>query len=95
MRSYELTLIIDPDIAEEDVPAAMEKLTTLIAKNGGSIIDIDRWGRRKLSYPIKHHGEGNYVLIKLEFEPAKASDLEASLNLTEECLRHLLVRLDD
>ncbi len=94
MRSYELTVIIDPTIAEEDVPETMEKLTGLIAKNGGEISETNHWGRRKLSYPIEHHGEGNYVMMKVGMEPEKTSGLEASLNITEEYLRHLLLRVD-
>ena len=94
MRSYELTVILDPDIAEEDVPQAMDKLTALIAKSGGDITETDHWGRRKLSYPIGRHGEGNYVLMKLGLEPERTTDLESSLNLAEEYLRHLLLRVE-
>lgn len=95
MRNYELTVIIDPNIAEEDVPQAMEKLTALVTKSGGSINETNQWGRRKLSYPIEHRGEGNYVMMKLELEPGMVSEFEGSLNLAEEYLRHLLVRLGD
>jgi len=95
LRNYELTVIIDPDIAEEDVPQTMEKLTALVAKSGGGVNEINHWGRRKLAYPIGHRGEGNYVMMKVEFEPAKIAKFESSLNLAEEYLRHLLVRLGD
>jgi len=95
LRNYELTVIIDPDIAEEDVPQAMKKLTALVAKSGGSINETNHWGRRKLAYPVEHRGEGNYVMMKLEFEPAKIAEFESNLNLAEEYLRHLLVRLGD
>jgi small subunit ribosomal protein S6 len=95
LRNYELTVILDPDIAEEDVPHAMEKLASLVAKSGGSINETNHWGRRKLSYPIEHRGEGNYVMMKLEFEPAKIAEFENNLKLAEEYLRHLLVRLDN
>lgn len=95
MRTYELTVILDPDIAEEDVPQAMDKLTAIIAKNGGDIAETNHWGRRKLSYPIGRHGEGNYVMMKVGLEPEKTTELEAGLNLAEEYLRHLLLRADD
>ena len=95
MRNYELTVIVDPDIAEEDVPQAIEKLTALIVKNDGNILETDHWGRRKLAYPIERHGEGNYVMMKLDLEPDKAKELEASLNLSEDYLRHLLIRIGD
>ena len=95
MRKYELTVIIDPNIAEEDVPQAMEKLTALISKNGGAVDETNHWGRRKLTYPIEHRGEGNYVIMKLQFEPAKIAKFEGSLNLAEEYLRHLMIKLGD
>ena len=95
MRNYELTVIIDPEIAEEDVPQAMDKLNALIAKNGGDITETNHWGRRKLSYPIGRHGEGNYVMMKVDFEPERTSELETSLNIAEEYLRHLLLRVDE
>ena len=95
MNSYELTVIMDPDIAEENVPQAMEKLTELVNKSGGVIAQTDHWGRRKLAYPIKHHGEGNYVILKLGVDPSKAAELEANLNISETFLRHLLIRLDN
>ena len=95
MRNYELTIILNPDIAEEDVPQTMEKLSALIAKNGGEITDTEQWGRRKLSYPIKHHAEGNYVMMKLGLEPEKTTQFENDLNLVEDYLRHLLLRTDN
>ncbi len=95
MRNYELTIILNPDIAEEDVPQTMEKLSALIAKNGGEITDTEQWGRRKLSYPIRHHAEGNYVMMKLGLEPEKTIQLESDLNLVEDYLRHLLLRTDN
>ena len=95
MREYELTVIIDPNIAEEDVPQAIEKLNALIAKSDGTVTETDHWGRRKLAYQIDHRGEGNYVHFKVELEPEKTTELENSLNLPEEYLRHLLVRIDN
>lgn len=95
LNSYELTVIIDPDIAEENVPQAMDKLTELVGKSSGTITQTDHWGRRKLAYPIAHHAEGNYVLLKLELAPSKAAELETNLNITEAFLRHLLIKLDE
>jgi small subunit ribosomal protein S6 len=90
-----MTVIIDPSIAEENVPQAMEKLTELVTKSSGVISQTDTWGRRKLAYPIGHHSEGNYVILKLQLDPAKAVELESNLRITEAFLRHLLIRLDD
>ena len=95
MNNYELTVIIDPDIAEEDVPNAIEGISDLVKKNGGEVSETNQWGRRKLAYPIGRHREGNYVISKLTLDPSKAAELEANLNLSENYLRHLLIRLAD
>ena len=95
MNSYELTVIMDPDIAEENVPQAMESLTGLVKKSGGEVAKADHWGRRKLAYPIDHHAEGNYVLLTVALDPSKTAELETNLNISETFLRHLLIRLDD
>ncbi len=61
---------------------------------GGTIANTERWGKRKLAYPIKHSLEGNYVLIKCKLKPASSRELEANLGISEEVLRHLLVKLE-
>ncbi|MFO8100998.1 MAG: 30S ribosomal protein S6 [Dehalococcoidia bacterium] len=95
MRNYELTTILDPTIAEEDIPQAIEKLGDLINKNGGEIIETNHWGRRRLSYPIGKHAEGNYVMMRLGLDPEKTAELETDLNIATQYLRHLLLRIGD
>ena len=95
MRGYELVLIIDPEILEEDVPSAIEKVSQFIAGRGGEVADVNRWGRRKLAYPIQRHMEGNYVVTQFRLDPDQIAGLEASLGLAEEVIRHLVVRTDE
>ncbi len=92
MDAYELVVIISPEITEEEMPDTVSKVSGLINKTGGNVIEISQWGRRKLAYPIKRCTEGNYMLAHLELDPATAKDLEANLRLTGEVLRHLLIR---
>jgi len=94
LNSYELTVIMDPDIAEEEVPQAIEKINELVNKSGGEVSETNHWGRRRLAYPIGRHGEGNYILLNMAIDPAKVVELEANLNIAETFLRHLIVRLD-
>ena len=94
MERYELAVIISPDVTEESMPGVLDKMTRFISQMGGAIIKVDRWGRRKLSYPIKHYREGEYVITQIELEPDKTGELKASLRLSDEFLRHLLVRLN-
>lgn len=73
----------------------LEKMNQFITDRGGSITEVNQWGRRKLAYPIENFMEGNYVLTQFKMEPKQTAELEANLRLTEEILRHLLVRLND
>lgn len=95
MRDYELVVILSPELAEEDIPAAIDRLSQLIVDRGGEVKDVDRWGRRKLAYPIKKFIEGNYLVTQVRLDPNRTSDVEAGLRISEEVLRHLLVRVGD
>jgi small subunit ribosomal protein S6 len=95
LREYELVVVMSPDIQEEDVPAAIERVTNAVTARGGEVADVQPWGRRKLAYPINRHGEGNYVLTTIRLDPARARELESAFFISEEILRHLLVRKDE
>lgn len=95
MREYELVVILTPELAEEDVPAAIDRLSASVSSRGGEVVEVNPWGRRKLAYPIRKHLEGNYVLTKIKLDPGRTVELEAGLHMSEEVLRHLLVRLGD
>lgn len=94
LRNYELVAVISPELADDGVDGIIDNLSRLVSQNGGTVDDVERWGKRKLAYPIKHFLEGNYVLFRCRFKPALGKELEASLRISEEVLRHLLVRLD-
>jgi small subunit ribosomal protein S6 len=94
LRDYELTLIINPDFSEEQFEATLDNMSRFITERGGTVSDIDRWGKRRLAYPIKHYIEGNYVLAKIQIEPGVGKELEANLQISGDILRHLLVKLD-
>jgi small subunit ribosomal protein S6 len=95
MPSYELVLIISPEVVDEEMPDFITKLSELVNKVGGSVDEVNQWGRRKLAYPIKRSMEGNYVLTKVKMKPALTKELEANLRLSGKILRHLLIRSMD
>lgn len=95
MREYELVVVIDPELEEEQFSAALEKIRQSVSNRGGEVTDVDRWGRRKLAYPIKSRTEGNYVINHIRLEPSQTAELESSLRLSEEVLRHLLIRSEE
>ena len=95
MRDYELVVIVSPMVADDELPATLEKVNQFITERGGAISDVNQWGRKKLAYPIANFREGNYVLTQFSMEPKLTKELEANLELREDILRHLLVRLSD
>jgi small subunit ribosomal protein S6 len=95
LHEYELVVVMNPDIPEEDVPAAIERVTGAVTSRGGEVEDVNPWGRRRLAYPIRRHIEGNYVLTNIRLDPLRAHDLESSFRISEDILRHLLIRKDE
>ena len=94
LRDYELVLIINTEVGEEKFEAIIGNVSQFITGKGGAMGNIERWGKRKLAYPIKHFTEGNYVLARFKMKPALSRELQANLEIAEEVLRYLLVRLD-
>lgn len=95
MHEYELVVVMNPDIVEEDVPAALERVTTAITSRGGEVVDVLPWGRRRLAYTIDRHTEGNYVLTHIKLDPLRAHELESGFAISDDILRHLLIRNDE
>ncbi len=94
LLDYELVLIISPEVDEEKFSATMDNVSQFITGKGGIISNIDQWGKRRLAYPIQHFMEGNYVVTQFKLKPALTKELEASLQISEEVLRHLLLRIE-
>jgi len=93
LRDYELVVIISPEVAEEKFDATIDNVSQFITEKGGTISDVERWGKKRLAYPIEHFMEGSYVLTRFSLKPTSSKELEANLQISEEVLRHLLVKL--
>jgi small subunit ribosomal protein S6 len=94
MRRYELMLVIRPDVADDKSQALVDRTTRGISAAGGQIVKVAPWGRRRLAYPIDRHREGSYHIILFEAPPEAIVELEHTLLITEEVLRHLVTRVD-
>jgi small subunit ribosomal protein S6 len=94
MRRYELMLVIRPDVADDKSQALVDRTTRGISAAGGQIVKVAPWGRRRLAYPIDRHREGSYHIILFEAPPEAIVELERTLLITEEVLRHLVTRVD-
>ena len=95
MRTYETVIIIDAHQAEEVIEGLIEKIKKIITDNGGSILDVNRWGKRRLAYEIKKKQHGYYVYFLYEIDKKEfPKELEHSMRMTEELLRYLVLQID-
>lgn len=92
MRRYELMLVFRPDAPDDRLSAIIDRTTRQITAAGGQIVKVAPWGRRRLAYPIDRQREGSYHIIVFESPAPAVAELERSLLITEEVLRHLVVR---
>ncbi|MCX6023605.1 MAG: 30S ribosomal protein S6 [Chloroflexi bacterium] len=95
MRDYELLMVVSPEVGEDRMPEVLERLQKSVVDRGGEITNTNPWGRRRLAYPIKRFLEGQYVLTNLKMDPIRANEVEATLRLSEDVLRHMMIRLGD
>lgn len=96
MRPYEIVTIYNPGLeSDEAYDAQIERFKSLVTDQGGEIVNVDKWGRRRLAYEVNGLTEGYYVVMRFNAESAVAAELERVLGITDTVVRHLLVRLDE
>ena len=93
LRDYELMFIISPEVGDEALEATVDSVSQFVTGKGGIISSVERWGKRKLAYPVKRFLEGNYVLTRFKMKPIWSKELETNLQISEDILRHLLIKL--
>lgn len=94
MRKYEIIFIVK-SLEEEATNNVIEKFAKLIATNGGKIDKEDRWGKKRLAYEIKKEAEGFYVIFYVTCEPACVNECDRVMKITDEILKHMIVRTDE
>ncbi len=92
MRQYELMVILDPELDDRTVQPTLDRFLTVVTKDGGTVDNLDIWGRRRLAYEIKKKPEGIYAVANFTCEPATAKELDRQLGLNEQVLRTKLLR---
>src|ERR1700716_3145966 len=85
-------VVLDPNLDEEAIEALTTRIRTLVTQRGGTVENVDTWGRKRLAYPIGRFRDGFYILNRLQLPPTAAAENERALKLTESVIRHLLVR---
>jgi len=94
MRAYEVMVILDPNLEERTIEPSLDKYLNVIRKDGGTVENVDVWGRRRLAYEIDKKPEGIYAVVTLNAEPATVKELDRQLTLNESVLRTKVIRPD-
>ena len=92
MRAYEVMVILDPSLEERTVEPSLDKYLNVIRKDGGSVENVDVWGRRRLAYEIAKNAEGIYAVIQLTADPDTVKEFDRQLGLNESVLRTKVMR---
>ena len=91
MRNYELMILFDPNLQEEEKKVLLDKIHQTITTNQGKVTKTNQWGKRKLAYEIKKFREAIYAVIDFELEPDRITNIENSIRFEEKIIRYLLV----
>jgi small subunit ribosomal protein S6 len=94
VRKYEVVIIVKLG-EEEAINATIAKFENIIKNTGGNVDKIDRWGKKRLAYEVKDHMDGYYTLINFTSEPATVFELERVLKITDDVLKHMVIKLED
>ena len=94
MRTYELMVILDPNLEERTVQPSLETYLNVVTNDGGTVDNVEVWGRRRLAYEIAKNAEGIYAVVSLQAEPATVKELDRQLTLNESVLRTKVIRPD-
>jgi small subunit ribosomal protein S6 len=91
LRDYELMYIVRPNVAEDELAGATDKVESMIKGLGGEVSERNPWGKRRLAYPIQRYEDGYYIVEKIKLDPNRARDLEEQLRISDDVIRHILV----
>lgn len=94
MNKYEVMFIVKV-ADEESMKAAGKLVQDTIVKNGGTVENVDEWGRRQLAYEVKHQTEGYYFVIDFKMKPEDVKELDRIIKIRENIIRHIIVKQDD
>ncbi|MCW2276690.1 30S ribosomal protein S6 [Heliophilum fasciatum] len=95
MRNYEAMILIRPGIDEETYTAVVDKFSNLITQQGGELVKVEKWGKRRLQYEINRHKEAFYLLVYFKGEPAVSQELERVMKISDDIIRFLVIRKED
>ncbi len=94
MRQYETMVLLSPDLEEEGIEERISSFEKQISEGGGEILNVDRWGKKRLAYPINDQRHGNYFVVTYKSEMKIIQEIERQLRLDEDAWRFMTVRMD-
>ncbi len=95
MRRYEVVFVLAPTMAEEEVDQLIDSYSAVAQEVGAEVVQLDKWGKRRLAFPVQKHTEGYYTVLTLEEEAAKSvAELERRFKVNDSVIRFLSVRID-
>jgi len=92
LRQYEVMVILDPDLDERTVAPSLDTYLNVVRQSGGTVENVDIWGKRRLAYEINKKSEGIYAVIDLTADPASVKELDRQLTLNESVVRTKVIR---
>jgi small subunit ribosomal protein S6 len=92
LRPYEIVIIFDASLDEAVIRSQVDRVTEHVRTRGGTPGSVDRWGKRSFAYELKHRHEGYYVLVEVTAEPEVVAEVDRMLTLSDEVLRHKVIR---
>ena len=92
MNSYELLYILNNELADEAKENIIEKLNAVVTGNGGTVDNVDKWGTRRLAYPINYKNEGYYVLVNFTAPATLPDELERVMRINDAVVRFMIVK---
>lgn len=90
-KDYELTLVVDTQLADGNVDDTVKRYESLLGERGATVVQVDRWGLRKLAYEIQKRQQGDYTLFQFQAEPSAISEIDRACRLDETILRHMVI----
>jgi len=94
LRQYELMCILNPDLEESRIDTLITRLQEVVTSAGGELQEVDKWGKRHLSYPIKKFYDGYYLVVNFKGDNSMLRELDRILKVAEENIRHMIIRRD-
>ncbi|HEX7128018.1 MAG TPA: 30S ribosomal protein S6 [Thermodesulfobacteriota bacterium] len=95
MTRYELVFIVHPDRSDEDARKVLDRVKDVVASQGGEVLKVEEWGKRKLAYEIKKQSKGTYFLVHYNGTGAVLNEVERTLRISDDVLKYLTVVVDE